>query len=83
MWEFRGLSMTKSASKQKSRVKPAATGFKHKWNQLDKEHKLWITVLLLWAVACVYLYVNSSESDSIDMDRYWDSIEQTDTDRLA
>ena len=83
MWEFRGLSMTKSASSKKSVVKPAATKFINKCNTMQKEHRLWIIVLLLWAVACVFLYINNTETDAIELERYWDTIEDTDTDRIA
>ena len=83
MWEFRGLSMKKSASSKKSVVKPAATKFISNWNTLQKEQRLWIIVLLLWAVACVFLYINNTESDAIELDRYYDSIDNPDTDRIA
>ena len=75
--------MKSSASKGKRVVKPAATKFISKWNTIEKEHKLWIIVLILWAVACVFLYINSSESDSIELDRYYDTIGNPDTDRIA
>ena len=75
--------MKKSASSKKSVVKPAAIPFKQRWNNLQNEHKLWIIVLLLWAIACVFLYINSSESDSIELERYYDTIGNPDTDRIA
>ena len=75
--------MKRSASKGKRVVKPAAIQLKNRWKLLDKEHKLWIIVLLLWAIACVFLYWNSSESDSIELDRYYDTIGNPDTDRIA
>ena len=75
--------MKSSASKDKTVVKPAAIGFKERWNNIENEHKLWIIVLLIWAIACVFLYINSTESDSIELDRYYDTIGNPDTDRIA
>ena len=75
--------MKNSASKGKTVVKPAATKFINKWNNLQNAHKLWIIVLLLWAIACVFLYINSSESDSIELERYYDTIGNPDSDRIA
>ena len=75
--------MKKSASSKKSVVKPAAIQLKQRWNTMQKEHRLWSVVLLLWAIACVFLYINNSESDAIELERYFDTVGNPDTDRIA
>ena len=38
--------------------------------------------MAIWLLLCIGLYLNNTESDAIDME-YYDSIDNTDTERLA
>ena len=82
MWEFRGLTVNKSASKGKGHVKPAATKFKSTWNKLSKLDKLVLYGVGLWVLIMILMFMTASESDSIDME-YYDEVNNTDTERLA
>ena len=68
----------KSASKAKGYVKSVAT----KFNGLDREVKAIIVTVAIWLLLCIGLYLNNTESDAIDM-KYFDTVENTDTSRLA
>ena len=74
MWEFRGLS----ASKAKGYVNSVATKFK----TLDIELQRLIIIIGIWLALCFILFALNTESDTIDME-YYDSIENTDTSKLA
>ena len=80
MWEFRHL---KSASKGKGDVKPAAPKFKSWFMSLDREIRSIIIVIGVWLLLCVYLFLNSTETDSIDLDRYYDDVRTEETERLT
>ncbi len=83
MWEFRGLTMKKSASKGKAHVNSAAPDFKNTWNKLSKLDKLVLSGVLLWSIVLVWLFtVVATESDSIDIE-YYDDVKHSDTEKLA
>ena len=72
----------KSASKGKGDVKPAAPKFKHWFMSLDREVRAILVTVAIWLLLCIGLYLNNTESDAIDME-YYDSIDNTDTEKLA
>ena len=74
MWEFRGLR----ASKAKHYVNSVATKFK----TIDIELQRMIVIIGIWLALCFILFALNTESDAIDMD-YFDSIDNTETERLA
>ena len=83
MWEFRGLTVNKSASKGKGHVKPAATKFKSSWNKLSKLDRFVLYGVAIWIIVLILMFtVVASDSDSIDME-YYDNVDNTDTERLA
>ena len=73
----------KSASKGKRDVKSAAFKFKTWFMRLDREIRAILIVITIWLLLCVYLFLNSTEQDSIDLDRYYDDIRTEETERLT
>lgn len=80
---IRDLFPRKSASKGKGDVKPAAPKFKHWFMSLDREIRAILIVITIWLLLCVYLFLNSTEQDSIELDRYYDDIRTEETERLT
>ena len=82
MWEFRGLSMSKSASKGKTVVKPAVQTIKGTYNKLSQNDKLVLAMVVVWIITMTFMLINSTESDAIDIE-YYDDVTVSETERLA
>ena len=80
---IRDVVKRKPASKGKGRVKPAATGFTVWFSKLDREIRAIVFMVAIWLILCVFLFLNSTSQDSIDLDRYYDDIRNPETERLT
>ena len=80
---IRDIVKRKPASKGKRRVKPAATGFTAWFDKLDREIRAIVFMVAIWLILCVFLFLNSTSQDSIDLDRYYDDIRTEETERLT
>ena len=80
---IRDIIKRKPASKGKGRVKPAATGFRAWFDKLDREIRAIVFMVAIWLILCVFLFLNSTSQDSIDLDRYYDDIRTEETERLT
>ena len=83
MEQFKHLKLPdiKRASSGKTVVKPAATKFKSTWSKLSRLDRFVLLGVLLWIVIMTVMLINSTESDSIDIE-YYDDI-SIDSERLA
>ena len=75
------LPVLRKASSGKSDVKPAASEIKSTWNKLSRLDKLVLYGVVLWVLVMIMMFMNASESDSIDIE-YYDDID-IDRERLA
>ena len=73
----------KSASKGKGDVKPAAPKFRTWFWGLDREIRAILIVITVWLLLCVYLFINSTEQDAIELDCYYDDVRTPETERLT
>ena len=80
---IRDIVKRKPASKAKGRVKPAATRFRPWFDKLDREIRAIVFMVTIWLILCVFLFLNSTSQDSIDLDRYYDDIRKEETERLT
>lgn len=83
MEQFKHLKLPtlKRASSGKTVVKPAETKFKSTWSKLSKLDRFVLYGVGLWIIIMILMLINSTESDSIDIE-YYDDI-SIETERLA
>ena len=70
------------ASSRKTVVKPAVRNLKHTWNKLSQNDRLVLAMVLIWVITMTFMLINSTESDSIDIE-YYDDVTESETERLA